>query len=185
MSAQRSTAAWCAAALDTEWIPAMEHAEDALGGADWLTRLTSSISAEEMTVDPSFVLNADMGPVDNQHNAELVIDCGARAHTLQNAPRRIVLTDGRELWIPEEVTSGEVPYTDFIATLAANATDVIETTSDVGEPVLVRDNRPEIDAALAALNDENARGCRCDGTGTAGASWAAGLMALALVRRRR
>jgi MYXO-CTERM domain-containing protein len=58
-----------------------------------LTRMYTTLSAEEMTVDPIFTFNADLSDVDNQHTAERVIECSAKFFQFE-APWRIELPQG-------------------------------------------------------------------------------------------
>jgi hypothetical protein len=169
--------------LATVWVPAMQHAQDELESSAWLTRLTSSISADEMTLDPQFVTNPDLPAVDNQHNATLVTECGNRAHTFAKAPKKLVLSDGRELYLPDDVVNGTTPYADYAGEVAATASDRIEQTSASGPATLMVDNRAAIDAAVDALNAQ--QGCACDTRG--GPVGLGGLVAglLIALRRRR
>jgi hypothetical protein len=160
-------------ALIAGWLPAMEHAEALVNEHPMLTRLTSSISAEEMSVDPQFVLNPDMAGVPRQRDATLVTHCNPTV-TGSDAPRSLRLPDGREMWYPAEAfTDPSFDWAAWLASAQANATETIERTSASGEPEL-------IDAALAALERDR---CGCD-QGGSGLVTAGGLLALALRRRR-
>lgn len=166
------------------WVPAMQHAQDQLESAAWVTRLTSSISADEMTLDPQFVTNPDLPAVSNQHNATLVTECGNRAHTFAKAPKKLVLSDGRELYLPADVVNGTTPYADYAGEVAATASDRIEQTGASGAPTVMVDNRAAIDAALDALNAQ--RGCGCDTQGgPAGLGGVVAGLLIALRRRRQ
>jgi MYXO-CTERM domain-containing protein len=58
-----------------------------------MTRLYTTLSAEEMTVDPIFTFNPDLDDVDNQHTAERVIECNPNLFQSE-APWRIELPQG-------------------------------------------------------------------------------------------
>ena len=58
-----------------------------------LTRLYTTMSAEDMTVDPSFTFNPDLPAASNVHTAERVIECSADIYQYQ-APWRIELPQG-------------------------------------------------------------------------------------------
>jgi hypothetical protein len=53
----------------------MADTEDLLGSRPYVTRLYTTMSADEMTVDPGFNFNADLGDVSNLHTAKQVIAC--------------------------------------------------------------------------------------------------------------
>jgi MYXO-CTERM domain-containing protein len=58
-----------------------------------LTRLYSTLSAAEMTVDPLFSFNADLPAVSNVHRADRIIEC-APGYYQDTAPWRIELPSG-------------------------------------------------------------------------------------------
>ena len=66
-------------AVDTvireEVIAPLQASLDVLGGNRYLTRLYTTLSADEMTVDPAFVFNPDMGDQQLDRNATLNVDC--------------------------------------------------------------------------------------------------------------
>jgi hypothetical protein len=53
----------------------MADTEDLLGSRPYVTRLYTTMSADEMTTDPGFNFNADLGDVSNLHTAKQVIAC--------------------------------------------------------------------------------------------------------------
>ena len=71
-----------------------KRAQAMVEGAAYTTRLFTTMSAEEMTVDPEFVLDDGLGDVDNLHYAEVVTECDAD-HFVEDAAQRILLPDGR------------------------------------------------------------------------------------------
>ncbi|MEM6930627.1 MAG: DUF2330 domain-containing protein, partial [Myxococcota bacterium] len=108
-----------------------------LFGALRVTRMTSSLSAEEMTVDPVFVLNEDMREpwVDNVRTAELVFECNPNRRRWK-ARRRLDLPDGRSLRLP---STDDLPgglESDFLSEQGAIAAQVIERTAATGMPVV-------------------------------------------------
>jgi MYXO-CTERM domain-containing protein len=67
---------------------------EALFDRPWVTRLSSSLDAAEMTIDPTFVLNPDVEQeVSNLHEATLYTECNGKR--FDRAPRRLELADGR------------------------------------------------------------------------------------------
>ena len=168
-----------AAALEAEWLAPMRRMQGLVDRLPWLTRMTSSMSADEMTVDPRFVLNPDMPAVSAQRTATMQTLCQG-VHTFDGAPRRLVLQDGRELDLPSNDEAGEIDFTweTWTEPLAGLPAETVEQTGRSGDAVVVTDNRDAIDGVLEEMN----RGCGCDGSG-GGAGALAGL-GLLLARRR-
>ena len=71
--------------------------------ADTLTRLGSTMSPSEMTIDPEFGFNAQMSDdVSNIHTARLIQSCDGPQTDWYTAARRLVLPDGTEILIPSQ-----------------------------------------------------------------------------------
>ena len=83
-----------AAAIEETIRQPRERAQAMVEGAAYTTRLFTTMSAEEMTVDPEFVLDDGLGEVTNLHYAEVVTECDAD-HYVEDAAQRILLPDGR------------------------------------------------------------------------------------------
>lgn len=119
----------------------------------WMSRMTSSLDAVEMDVDPVFVANSDMESVSNQHNAVMVFECGDTM-SISEAPRRIELSDGTVIRVPPlswfEANPEEAA--EFMDELGATAAAVIEETGSTGQPTVVVDNSSAIAADIAAHN---------------------------------
>jgi hypothetical protein len=81
------------AALETEVIEPMRLVQRLVDDHPQLTRLYTTMSAAEMTVDPLFTFNPDLGPVNNIHTAERIIECAA-GYYQSEAPWRIELPNG-------------------------------------------------------------------------------------------
>lgn len=174
-------AAGATAALDAALVEPLRQAEVLVGAHPHVTRLTSSLDAAEMTVDPSFVLNADL---------EQEVAQGRVA-------REVQWCDGADSWdARREVTFEGLPpvrvppyrwlYDHGMTThewllLAEGAANLrVERTGPSGQPeVLVEHLPPLIPASVPTP-----RSCGCEGTPGAGAASVA-LLALAAVRRRR
>ena len=61
--------------LEARIIGPAEHAVDILGEHPYLTRLYTTLSPQEMTLDPIFHENADLDLVSNVHRATMVFAC--------------------------------------------------------------------------------------------------------------
>jgi uncharacterized protein (TIGR03382 family) len=188
-------------ALDEVIVTPMREAESLLTDHPFVTRMTSSMSPDEMTLDPYFVLNADMEPVDNQHLATLVIECGDGGR-ISESQRRIVLADGREILVPPESWFWEngSSYGEFVEDLDETNALVIEKTSATGFAQVLADNSGLVDDAIDNHNERvrelfgleepggtgTAAGCGCSAGGSnLGGVWPAFLVLLGLGRRRR
>ena len=158
-----------------------------------LTRMTSSLDAIEMTVDPRFVLNPDLSGeshfVDQQRTAQQVFECGF-GRQMDRAPRRLVLADGREIELPSQEWFRDNPLTEFefIQDLRRENAQIVEQLGESGEGEVVSDRTGDF-LAMVDLHNADVRkllrgcsGCHAGGSGTAGAG---ALLALLLLRRRR
>jgi hypothetical protein len=121
-------------------IEPLERAQE-LFEQPWVSRMTSSLDAIEMTVDPVFVTNDDMGTVDNTHEADFITDCtrgGKREHAL----RTLVLSSGLELVVASERWLADNNMTEFEFLEAFHDVNalVIEETGASGEPTVLFDH---------------------------------------------
>jgi MYXO-CTERM domain-containing protein len=154
-----------------------------------ITRMTSSISPVEMTVDPTFVFNPDMGDVAQQREAVERFECSDYADIF-DSPRTLILGDNREIAMPSQRALSERGLTEFEwmqtqgLTVPYNA--VIEQTGSSGQPEVVVDNRNALQDAAADSNEEvfAGKGCGCDTAPGPGAAWLLAPM-LVLFRRRQ
>ena len=134
--------------LGNEVVKPMRETENLLGERDYVSRLYTTMSPEEMTVDPTFDFNADMGDVSNVHTAERTVYCSRRV-TRANAPWKAVLPDGTVVhgegnqW-PLGPNANDAP--------PMPATRTIETTGTSGEGEVVEDNTESISQALSKHN---------------------------------
>jgi len=134
------------AAVTAQVIEPMERTRDLFSTSPYVTRLYTTMSADEMTRDPVFDFNPDLSDVSNQHNADRVIECSPSI-TQQQAPWRVHLPNGEVVrgrgtsW-PFDASAGELP---------ANARVVRVGTTGTGE--VVEDNSAAIAEGLALHND--------------------------------
>lgn len=183
-------------------VPRME-AQDLLDRHPTITRMTSSMSPDEMTLDPTFVLNPDMPAVSNVREADLVVDCRVETDRW-DAPQYIELADGRRVQVPSSrwLAENGGSWVDTDAPAAAR----IERTSAAGQPEPIQDNGAAVDAALddhnawvagldgrdldATPGDDTVRAAGCgagcaQSGGPSGAVAGLGLLGLLGLRRRR
>jgi hypothetical protein len=165
--------------LQTDWLDVLQRNQDLVDRHAVVTRLRSSMGPDEMTVDPSFVLNPDMPMVAPDRHATLVTDCGNRRYRRAEAPRWLELEDGRRARLsPGEWGEGSVFVRDAVGAWAA---EIIEQTGRTGAPTLISSNTDAIATALADL--EAGQGCACDSRSTPRLAWLS-LLFLPLLRRR-
>lgn len=163
--------------LEETIVAPLRHAQDLFDRIPYLTRLYTTLSAEEMTVDPIFVENAEMGDVNNEHTAKQIVDC-RNGGDYYSAPIIIELSDGRRFY-----TSWNDDRT-VLDTMPAAAR--IERTAGTSGPSLIQDNGDIIGVVLNGTKDD-IRGCYGCGNSGGGdtALFALGFFGLLLVRRRR
>lgn len=183
-----------AAAADIEALvvaPRLELVE-LFDRADYATRLTSSMSPADMTVDPMFTFNADMGDVPRVRKATQTIECD-KNHSSWEVPSRLTIDDYPALRLPspEWLDQEGLDYHRYIVSLHEPSNALIRATAATGPGEPVQDNRAQIEANILAFNEEHREvtgpvgGCGCQhGTGGFGAGLALAPI-LALRRRRR
>jgi hypothetical protein len=179
-------------ALVAEVITPLQRANDLFDRFPHITRLTSSASPAEMTVDPRFVINRGMPEVPQTRSATVQVgDCD------EDGYNRLTLADGRWVDLPDEAVLSSLGLTPS-QYLANSFGDIpaerIEITGRSGDPVLVVDEGPRIDdirdglpggeAPPSELDGPGSASCGCDGAG-GGPSAVGGLVMVALLRRRR
>ena len=152
---------------------------------EYLTRLFTTLSPEEMTKDPVFSFNPDLPEVSNRHTATVeVLECGSGNFPDTNGPAILTTEQGRRVYLPGGLGDSGWLNTPMPASLR------IEMLREEGAPSVVTDN----EATIADSIDENHAvppkaddgGCSTR-TGTApgaGALLLGGLVLLTLRRRR-
>lgn len=183
-------AAAFAAAIDERIVTPLHDAQQMFDDNPALTRLTSSVSPVEMTVDPTFVFNPDMEQVVSQdRRASLEILCGFGGDW-DTSPRKLVLADGRSYDLPSQEwfrNAGTTEY-EYLSELMTVYALVIEDTSASGQPDVIADHTQAAFDAAQAFNEQTAdnlaTGCGCDSSGGAAVSLLLPLAALGLRRRR-
>lgn len=171
----------------------LERFEDLFDRA-FMTRMTSSLDAIEMTVDPVFVLNPDMSGKDKrvvqQRVADQVFECGF-GRQMFRAPRRLELADGRVIDLPSQEWFSEQGTTEweFLADLRAQNAQLVEQLGEEGQGSVVTDLTDDF-YALTDLHNQQVRdllrgcgGCSAGGGPTGGLALL-GLLGVLMMRRR-
>lgn len=164
------------AELDELIVTPQKRAKDLLARHPYLTRLYTTMSAEEMTIDPEFDFNSDAPDVSNLYTASAYAESCEEDFSKRRV--KIVLADGTYFF----TTFGEGGFSE-----GPNAAR-IEQYSSSGPAALIRDNSGKIrEAVMGAGGGVEGEGCGC--TSTSG-GMTSGLLALVgaglmLARRRR
>lgn len=184
-----------AARLREEVQPAREHLAGLFMRHDYLTRLFSTLSPEEMDRDPMFSFNDELPEVPAQRQATLRVPCREQQPAYDEAI--IVLSDGRELQ-QGDIEANAIRRQDG-ATVRGGAVPAaarVEQLSEAGAPQIVEEQVPGggngggSDAGpgpgpggVGQTGDDDGCGCRAD-TGSSAPLWLS-LLALVGLRRRR
>lgn len=178
------------AAMQSEVIEPMARTRALFEARPYMTRLYTTMSADEMTMDPVFDFNGDLGDYSNVHNAERIIECSPSLD-MSEAPWRVELPNGETV----RGSGTTWPFDTADEDMPANARTVRVGTSGTGE--VVTDNTDAISETLDAHNATVEAGgserdgglCSASAVGTGSNAAALGLSLLALLglalRRRR
>lgn len=174
------------AKLETHVIKPMRDVQALLDRNSYVTRLYSTLSAAEMTVDPLFTFNPSLADVSNLHSANRVIECNPAIDQFE-APWRIELPQGDVI----RGNGSQVGTWPAFADQPANSR--IMRVSSTGSGTVVEDNSQQIglsldsyNAAFPAQRTRSSGGCSTTHAASAsGWSFAATLAALLAFKRRR
>lgn len=124
--------------LDSVFVKPLVTAHEAFGRIPYLTRFYTTMSAEEMTVDPILDYNTGLPDVSNARTAEATVLCSPNLYEWQ-APIRIKLSDG---------TTFAVARNQPVAVPDMPVASVVEQLNPVDPGTVVQDNREQIQALL-------------------------------------
>ncbi len=111
-----------------------------------ITRMYTTLSADEMTLDPLFTFNTELPAVSNQHLADRIVECNPNVYFSQ-APWRIELPQGGVI---RGIGSGAT-WPAALSNLPPNRLIVRAAAS--GEGKVLEDNSSDIMAQLGAYNE--------------------------------
>ena len=158
--------------LEEQVVQPLKSAMTLINSHPYLTRLYTTMSAEEMTVDPDFDFNSDAPDVSNLFTAK------ARFTSCQDdfmkRDVRIELPDGRYFF-----TRFNQPITQ-----GPNA-ERVEQYSEVGAPAVIQDNGPLIMGVIRHLGGGEGGSCGCGATDAGSAALLGLVFAAWSLRRRR
>lgn len=168
-------------AFEADVVTPLRKTQKLFRDHEQVTRLYTTLSPEEMTIDPAFAVNPDLPDVDNVHVADRVMHCDGNSW-------RMTLPQGHTI----EGSGGVWPVPEQASVLPYNLRALQLSAKGDGEVVL--DNSETVTDALVELGvspkPKKASGF-CAVTGPSErAPWPAGAAALALgalllLRRRR
>jgi hypothetical protein len=175
-------------ALDKHVFEPMRAVQELFTRSNYVTRLYSTLSAAEMTVDPLFTFNSSLKDVSNLHNANRVIECNPSVSQFE-APWRVELPQGGVV----RGNGSQVGTWPAFDDQPSNSRILRVSNSGAGK--VVEDN---VDAIQLSLDDYNesfasakaaqgaSGGCSIRG-GAVQAPWVIGvaLAALGALKRRR
>jgi len=147
----------------------------------YVTRLTSMMSPEEMTVDPTFGFNPDLGPVLARRDAELEVDCGSETATL-------TLPGGYALHVPE-LDSRNNPTEEWLRSQLLHHALIIRQMSESGEGAMIADYSSDFpplpDPAALDQDPTSTSACGCASAGSGSAIVLVLVGGITFARRRR
>jgi MYXO-CTERM domain-containing protein len=151
-------------ALEEGVITPMRDMQTLFDDSGYVTRLYTTMSAGDMTLDPLFTFNDDLDTLSNRHVAERIIECNPDIE-VSDAPWRIEFPQGGVIrGTAQDAITGTWPE----ATQDQPANIRITQQSDTGEGNVVEDNAETIFQALDAYNAE--LGLPGSGSGSGGSS---------------
>jgi MYXO-CTERM domain-containing protein len=178
-------------ALEEHVIEPFRLMQDLFDDHAYATRLYTTMSAEDMTLDPVFGENDELDDVSNQHTADRIIECKSWLYEGE-APWRIELRQGDVIrGSAEDAASQTWPnLSDHYANLK------VSQLSDSGKGAVVVDRSAEVQVSLQQYNDsldlpgderpKSSGGCSVDArVPTQPATWALGLVAVVTIAARR
>lgn len=174
-------------AIDDFVVAPMRETQELFDDAGYVTRLYTTLSAHEMTLDPSFDFNPDLEDVSGTNTAERIIECHKSVEQFE-APWRAELPSG--LVVRGE--GGTWPF-QIDGDEEMPATLTVREIGTSGDGEIVRDNLATVRQALDTHNADipvpGERGCGCRTANSApGGSiliLVLGLAGMAVRRRRR
>ena len=154
-------------AIEDQVIEPVRLMQRLLLSRPYVSRLYTTMSAADMTVDPLFTFNPDLPTVSNLHTAERIIECNSNV-LRSEAPWRIELPQGGVIrGAPSP--GGGLAWPTATQDQPSNAR--ILRQSESGSGVVVEDNTDQIAMMLDAYNSTVPRpGMGGSGTGGTGAT---------------
>jgi hypothetical protein len=175
-------------AMVDHWLEPVVAADALLDGG-YVTRLRSTMSPSEMTLDPMFEQKAGLPDVSNVHRVHQATRCDLGTGNRATSPIEVVI-DGLQVFVPSDQERMGQPVEEWLYNVSDFDALVVE---DLTRGDVLVDRRDElttewIPSAQAGTSAANVltEGCACSGTATlrsmAMTTW--GMSLLILARRR-
>ncbi|HMF41350.1 MAG TPA: DUF2330 domain-containing protein [Polyangia bacterium] len=163
-------------------VDPLQTGQTLFDGHDYLTRLATFISPEEMTKDPQFIFNPDLPQLSNVHTATAHVLCGLQTYTYCEAPIRLEIPDSASVLYTRTSYCGvDQTGLDTMPSLA-----VAWQRAEAGDGQAAIDNRGAINQQIVAHNTGiSGGGCGCNVVPVSSTGAFVFLVGLALVHRRR
>jgi hypothetical protein len=150
----------------------------------YLTRFTSSMSANEMTEDPAFAFNPDLLDVSNAHSAKMIVhQCDADGYYYDYNNVKVITPSGFTVEYNDRQAEGVILRARGMTVRQGDepGAAVIERLPLMGPAIVQQDNTPQIAARNEGGGGAAGPGERPAAVGP-GARWAAGARRAAGVR---
>jgi MYXO-CTERM domain-containing protein len=130
------------------------NAQMMIDGHPYLTRLNTYLSPAEMNQDAFFFESTNLPDVPNVHKATIETVCGNMEYMACNAPQRLILSDGRIIWIKAGQKGPDCNFSGYDVTSLTQlpAAEVAYMRDVSGEGTKVLDNAAKIQAGIDANN---------------------------------
>ena len=137
-----------AADLERIVVEPLESVRQLLEEKPYLTRLYTTLSADEMTLDPMFSYNPDLPDVSNVHSADLKTDCADNWEAPEEWEMVFTLSDGRQF--RSRIFADGYDYNPLpLPLVGAPAAAIIEQLTTSGPPQIIRSLPTAIEATAA------------------------------------
>jgi Uncharacterized protein conserved in bacteria (DUF2330) len=158
------------AALEKTVIAPVKLVQDLVDAHPEITRMYTTLSADEMTDDPLFAFNPDLPNVSNLHVATRIIECNPNVYSYE-APWRIELPQGGTIRGLGTQATGVWP--DALNALPPNR--AIVRAGETGKGKVIDDQSAAIEDQLATYNADIGTGPAAGAAGSAGAAGRSGV----------
>ncbi len=152
---------------------------------DYLSRLFTTLSPNEMTKDPAFSFNPDLPEVSNVHTGQITYHCDLLADPTQETTPAVLITEQGFKLVYSNGT-GDAEAENPYASIEMPQSHFQEVLREEGSAEVVIDNTDEIRLALKEAHASDNGGCSIGGNTQTGLGSLAllGLAMLGLRRRR-
>jgi hypothetical protein len=155
LAGARFDAAELADLIEEAAVRPLREANALFADFPYLTRLYTTMSPLEMTEDPVFGVNADMGDQSNVHTATLRVLCGDRQYERFGAPINVVLTNGTIIENVGTLGAGTTAFGDGGGLVTLPSAARIDQLGEQGAGTVVEDRSTAIDATIERHNTRN------------------------------